>query len=58
MSFRQGARQFFERRGKSAPTARDYVQNGLIAMWDGEWNAGLGVHDPNATTWVDLSEYV
>jgi len=51
-----GARQFFERRGAPiGPTARDYVQNGLIAMWDGEWNAGEGVHDSAATTWKDLS---
>lgn len=49
-----GARQFFEKRGKSAPTARDYVQSGLVAMWDGIENAGWGVHDPNATTWKDL----
>ena len=32
-----------------------YVTEGLIAMWDGEWNAGGGVHDPNATVWKDLS---
>ena len=31
-----------------------YVTNGLIAMWDGEWNARGGVHDPNATVWKDL----
>ena len=31
-----------------------YVTDGLIAMWDAEWNAGPGVHDPNATTWKDL----
>ena len=24
-----------------------YVTDGLVAMWDGEWNAGGGVHDPN-----------
>ena len=35
-------------------TPDDYVQDGLVAMWDGEWNAGRGVHDPNATAWVDL----
>ena len=35
-------------------TAADYVQNGLIAMWDGEWNAGLGIHDDSATIWKDL----
>lgn len=32
-----------------------YVTDGLVGMWDGEWNAGPGVHDPNATTWKDLS---
>ena len=39
---------------KQGKTARDYVQDGLIAMWDGIENAGWGVHDANATTWVDL----
>ena len=40
---------------KTTPTARDYVQDGLIAMWDGIENAGWGVHDPNATVWKDLA---
>lgn len=40
--------------GKHTPTARDYVQSGLVAMWDGIENAGLGMHDANATTWKDL----
>lgn len=31
-----------------------YVTDGLVAMWDGEWNAGGGVHDASATTWKDL----
>ena len=31
-----------------------YVTEGLIAMWDGEWNAGLGEHDNTTTTWKDL----
>lgn len=35
-------------------TARDYVQNGLVAMWDGIENAGWGTHDSNATVWKDL----
>lgn len=39
---------------KSGPTAKDYVQDGLIAMWDGIENAGWGVHDPNATVWKNL----
>ena len=41
--------------GAHTPTAKDYVQDGLIAMWDGIENAGWGVHDPNATVWKDLS---
>ena len=36
------------------PTARDYVQDGLVAMWDGIENAGWGVHDPSATVWKNL----
>lgn len=35
-------------------TTKSYVQNGLLAMWDGIENAGFGVHDPDATYWVDL----
>ena len=41
--------------GDGKPTARDYVQDGLIAMWDGIENAGWGVHDAAATVWKDLS---
>ena len=40
---------------KSGYTARDYVQDGLIAMLDGIENAGWGTHDENATVWTDLS---
>ena len=40
---------------KSGYTAKDYIQDGLVAMWDGIENAGWGVHDQNATTWKDLS---
>lgn len=40
--------------GGRVPTARDYVQDGLIAMWDGIENAGLGVHDATATVWKDI----
>lgn len=36
------------------PTAQDYIQDGLVAMWDGIENAGWGVHDDNTTVWVDL----
>ena len=42
------------KRGGGVPTAKDYVQDGLVAMWDGIENAGWGVHDPNATVSRDL----
>ena len=32
-----------------------YVTDGLIAMWDGENNAGWNSHDDSAVTWIDLS---
>ena len=35
-------------------TSASYVQNGLIAQWDGIDNAGTGTHDPNAKVWKDL----
>lgn len=35
--------------------ANPYVTNGLIGMWDGEWNVAGGQHDGTATTWVDIS---
>ena len=31
-----------------------YVQEGLVAQWDGINNAGLGFHDPGADIWKDL----
>ena len=37
-----------------AASASLYVQDGLIACWDGIENAGKGVHDPAATVWKDL----
>lgn len=36
-------------------TCEDYIQDGLLCMWDGIENAGLGLHDNNALTWVDLT---
>ena len=41
--------------GKRTPTAKDYVQDGLVAMWDGIENAGWGTHDDTTTTWKDLA---
>ena len=46
---------FAAARKKGAPTARSYVQAGLVAMWDGIENAGWGVHDATSRTWVDLT---
>ncbi|MBO4709075.1 MAG: hypothetical protein J5727_04780, partial [Kiritimatiellae bacterium] len=37
-----------------ASSASKYVQDGLVACWDGIENAGAGIHDPDATTWKDL----
>ena len=34
--------------------ASSYVQNGLVACWDGIENAGAGVHNPAATVWKDI----
>lgn len=38
----------------TGPTAADYIQDGLVAMWDGIENVDWGAHDPDATTWIDL----
>ena len=38
----------------SGYTSASYVQDGLIAQWDGIDNVGTGTHDPTATTWKDL----
>ena len=39
----------------STPIDLPYVTDGLIACYDGEWNNGLGKHNPNASIWKDLS---
>ena len=39
---------------KTAITAKSYVQDGLLVLQDGIENVGWGVHDPNATEWVEL----
>jgi len=36
------------------PHRNPYIADGLVAWWDGIWNAGLGVHDAAATVWTDL----
>ena len=40
--------------GDEPLSAKSYVQDGLVAMWDGIENAGWGHHDANATVWKDL----
>jgi hypothetical protein len=35
-------------------TAKSYIQNNLIAMYDGIENMGFGKHNNNATTWINL----
>lgn len=37
-----------------AETTLDYVQDGLIAHWDGIDNVARGAHDPDTTVWTDL----
>ena len=36
-----------------AGTAMGYVQDGLLACWDGIENAGSGIHNSSATKWRD-----
>jgi hypothetical protein len=49
------ARQIFLGSGAKIPTAADYVQTGLVAMWDGIENIGFSLHSNSTTTWKDLS---
>ena len=39
--------------GKRTPTAKDYVQDGLVAMWDSIENRGYGITDLSTTAWKD-----
>lgn len=39
---------------ESKLTAKDYIQDGLIHMWDGIENVGWGKHDNNSAVWKDL----
>lgn len=43
------------RGGTPTYSAKDYVQDGLIALWDGIENVGWGMHDAQTTVWKDLS---
>ena len=39
---------------ETVPTASDYVQEGLIGLFDGEENVGWGVHESNPSQWANL----
>lgn len=47
------ARESFAVRSRGGWT-NPYAADGLIAMWDAEWNVGGGEHDATATTWKNL----
>ncbi|MBR4611585.1 MAG: hypothetical protein IKO40_02610 [Kiritimatiellae bacterium] len=42
--------------GEQMPSSADYVQDGLVAQWDGLDNADKGTHDPTATVWKNLAD--
>ena len=50
----QGTGSFKFGRDIKPISARSYVNDGLIAMWDGIENAGFGTHDASVATWKDL----
>ena len=50
----QGTGSFKCGRDIKPMSAKKYVQDGLVAMWDGIENAGWGEHDASATSWKDL----
>ena len=35
-------------------SAKDYIQDGLIALFDGEENVGWGIHESNPVKWQNL----
>ena len=41
--------------GDQMPSREAYVQDGLVAQWDGLDNVGTGTHDPTATVWKNLA---
>jgi hypothetical protein len=44
-----------KRKIKVLPWQNPYITNGLIGMWDGEWNVGPDRHDTTATGLADLA---
>jgi hypothetical protein len=49
-----GAREILTKE-EGEPFENPYITDGLVAQWDGTWNAGLGVHKSDITKWKDLS---
>lgn len=45
----------FNVESKSAPTARNYLQDKLLFHWDAIENAGYGIHEEKPFAWVDLA---
>ena len=41
--------------GGGAPTARDYIQDGLVLLIDGIENDGFGVHSDSVSVWKNLA---
>lgn len=46
------ARQSFWTSGRIS--AKSYVKDGLVAMWDGIENAGFGQHSSDTSVWKNL----
>ena len=36
------------------PAYNPYITDGLVAMFDGEWNIGFGKHSDTTEVWVNL----
>ena len=41
----------------AATTAKSYIQDGLVAHWDGIENAGYALHDDSTNVWTDLKGF-
>ena len=45
-----------KRRRYMGSSKKQYIQDGMIAWYDGEWNEDIGVHNSSATKWVNLAD--
>ena len=45
---------YLRRQLSAEMSAKNYIQNGLVAMWDGIENIGWGQHSDSASAWVNL----